>query len=300
MAPLFFIAACSNKKESAQPQPSPSVNRVVGIGKITPRGGVSELAAPASGIVTRVPFAPGDTVEKGDILLVVDAAEEVLSLKEADARIVAQQYAAESVRSQLQQEELALAEKQRLLNDARELLDVGATTGEEVRTLESEYKQGEETLRKLRNDVAMQEAQLKEARVQRTSRLTALEKKQFQSPIDGILLDIYPLVGEALNLHEVYARVSATEGLIVKAEIDELFATRLAVGQRCNIQLGDSVLSIDEEILRVSPDLKRKSLFSDSGNDLEDRRVREIEVSLRNISTAPLIETKVECVVFLK
>ena len=82
------------------------------------------------------------------------------------------------------------------------------------------------------------------------------------------------------------------------AEIDELFANELAVGQQCTILVADSVLSSEETILRISPDLKRKSLFSDSGNDLEDRRVRKIEVS-RNVGVTPLIDTKVECVVIL-
>ena len=299
MISLLLFASCNNSKESAEPLPQAPVTQVVGIGKIAPPGGVSELAAPASGIVTAVRFAQGDTINVGDVLLLVDETEEALSLREADTRVASSKYAMESVRSQLQQEELALAEKQRRLNDARELLKVGATTGEEVRVLQSEYEQGEELLRKLKSDLEMQQAQVQEATVQRATRLSALERRQFQSPIEGILLDIHPRVGEAVTLYETYARVSPKGELIVMAEIDELFANELAVGQQCTILGADSVLSSEETILRISPDLKRKSLFSDSGNDLEDRRVRKIEVSLRNVGVAPLIDTKVECVVIL-
>jgi hypothetical protein len=52
------------------------------------------------------------------------------------------------------------------------------------------------------------------------------------------------------------------------------------------------------EILSISPDLKKKSLFSDSGQDLQDRRVREIEISIGNDANL-LIDTKVECTVHL-
>ena len=297
LALLLLVAACTQKKEAEETKPVTPVTRVVGIGKVTPRGGVSELAAPASGIVTEVRFSPGDSVKAGDVLLLVDETDEALLVKEADSRIASQRHVVEAARSSLEQEKLASTEKLRLLTDARELLEVGASTGEEVRTLQNEYDLSMERQKKLESDLEMQHALLQEAAVQRASRLTALEKRQFRSPVDGILLDIHPRVGEAVNLHGTYARVSPEGELIVVAEIDELFADRLAVGQRCSILIADSLFSTDEVVLRVSPDLKRKSLFSDSGNDLEDRRVREIEVSLRNAGTIPLIDTKVECMV---
>jgi len=52
------------------------------------------------------------------------------------------------------------------------------------------------------------------------------------------------------------------------------------------------------KILSISPDLKKKSLFSDSGQDLQDRRVREIEISIDK-DTNLLIDTKVECMIHL-
>lgn len=298
---ILIIAACNNKKENSGPADIPTITRVVGIGKITPQGGVSQLASPASGIVTKVRRKAGDTVKAGDILLIVDETEESLSVREIDSRIASQQHAVESAGSTLLQEKLVLVDKLRRLNDARELLEVGASTGENVRTLQNEYDLAVEQLKKLESDYKMQQAQLEEAIIQRASRLKALERMQFRAPIDGTLLDITPRIGEAVDLHETYARISPEGSFIVRAEIDELFANKLAIGQRCSIKLtsGDSILSSNEEILYISPDLKRKSLFSDSGNDLEDRRVREIEITLRHATTVPLIDTKVECVVNL-
>ena len=298
---ILIITACNNKKENSDTTDVPPVTHIVGIGKVTPQGGISELASSASGIVREVRRKAGDTVKAGDVLLVVDETDESLSVREIDSRIASQRHAVESAKSILLQEKLVLAEKLRRLNDGRELLEVGATTGENVRILQNEYDLGVEQLKKLESDYKMQQAQLEETTIQRTSRLTALERMQFRAPIDGILLDIIPRVGEAVSLHEAYARMSPEGSLVVRAEIDELFANKLALGQRCSIKLtgGDSVLSTNEEILYISPDLKRKSLFSDSGNDLEDRRVREIEISLRNANITPLIDTKVECMVNL-
>lgn len=298
---ILIISACNNKKEDSGPTDAPPVTRIVGIGKVIPQGGVSELASPVSGIVTEIRRKAGDTVKAGNIILVVDETIESLSLKEIDSSIASQRHAVESSKSIFLREKLVLAEKLRRLNDAKELLEVGATTGENVRTLQNEYDLAVEQLKKLESDYKMQQAQLDETTVQRASRLAALERTQFRAPIDGMLLDITPRVGEAVNLYETYARISPEGSLIVQAEIDELFADKLAVGQRCSVRMstGDSILSSDEEILYISPDLKRKSLFSDSGTDLEDRRIREIEISLRHAGTIPLIDTKVECVVNL-
>lgn len=296
---LLLLAACTNNAGNTKLVPAAPVTRVVGIGKVIPRGGVSELAAPAPGIVTGVRFSTGDTIKAGDILLLVDETDEALAVREAGSHVASRRYALAATRTRLQQEKLALAEKARLLNDARELLEAGAATGEQVRVLQSEHDRGMEQLKKLESDIETQQAQVEEAIAQRDSRLSALERRQFRAPVDGILLDIIPRVGESVDLYQTYARVSPGGPLIVLAEVDELFANKLSVGQRCTIMLTDSVLSADEEILRMSPDLKRKSLFSDSGNDLEDRRVREVEISLRYPAIIPLIDTRVECVITL-
>ncbi len=297
---LLPMLACGNKKEEpSQTEPLP-VTRIVGIGKVTPQGGVSELASPSSGIVREIVAIPGDAVKEGDILVVLDNADQILSLREAESRIASQQRSLQSAKINVERERIALKEKQRLLNDARELLQAGATSGENVRTLQNEYEQGVQQLRKLESDLQAQQAQLNEAAVQRDARLKDLSRTQLAAPMNGRVLDISARVGEALNVHETYARMSPEAPLIVLAEIDELFANKLTQGQNCSIYLvGDSTAVATGDILRVSADLKRKSLFSDGGNEMEDRRVREIEVSLRDMKSPLLIDTKVECVVHL-
>ncbi|MDD2246143.1 MAG: efflux RND transporter periplasmic adaptor subunit [Proteiniphilum sp.] len=297
---LVITSACSNQKDRQATVTLSSPSRIVGIGKITPRGGVSELASPASGIVTKVCAQPGDTVKEGDLLLLLDMTDEMLSVKESDARIISQQNAVGSAAAALEHERISLAEKLRLLTDARELLEAGAATGEDVRKLQNEYDKGSELLKKIENDYREQQAQLKEITIQRSSRIKDLARTRLQAPFDGILLDITPRAGEALSLYETYGRIAPDAPLIVMAEIDELYARDLALGMHCTINLpGDSAVTALGEILHISPYLKRKSLFSDSGNELEDRRIREIEVSLHSMRKDLLIDTKVECTVYL-
>ena len=85
--------------------------------------------------------------------------------------------------------------------------------------------------------------------------------------------------------------------MLFRSEIDEMFSTRIAIGQTAEITLsGSTAVVATGRISRISPDLKKKSLFADSGQDFQDRRVREIEILLDD-DTNMLIDTKVECII---
>ena len=298
LSAILLLTACSNWNEkNSTPAAEPlSVNQVVGIGKVIPQGGVVELAAPASGIVEERYFEAGDKVAVGDLILVLEKNVETLSLQESDAGITTQQLQVESARLALEQERIVLDDLRRRHLDAVELLTVGAVTGEEVRRLQKELDQGTEQLKKVENDFRLQQSRLREMQTARAARENDLSQRSFRAPAGGTLLTLTPRKGEAVTMHQPYGRIAPESPLVVMAEIDELFADRLAVGQHCTIHLpGDNNIAASGRIARLSPDLKRKSLFSDSGSDLEDRRIREIEVLLDEVPQTLFIESKVEC-----
>ena len=297
LAAILLLTACDNGKENTAPQAEPlTVTHIVGIGKVIPQEGVVELAAPASGIVEECYFAAGDQVAAGDLILVLDKTDETLSLQESDAGLATQQLQATSAQLTLEQERIAQEDLRRRLSDARELLTAGAVTGEEVRRLQNDMDQGAERLKRVENDYRLQQSRLREMQAARAARENDLSQRSFRAPVGGTLLTLTPRAGEAVTMHQPYGRIAPDRPLVVMAEIDELFADRLAVGQPCTIHLpGDSSVVATGRIARLSPDLKRKSLFSDSGSDLEDRRIREIEVSLDELQQPLFIESKVEC-----
>ncbi|MDD4778141.1 MAG: HlyD family efflux transporter periplasmic adaptor subunit [Fermentimonas sp.] len=294
---ILILFSCVGKQEKAVPETAAiEPSSVVGVGKVVPQGGVIALAAPASGIVKDINVKPGEKVSRGDLIITLYSSDEELAVKEADSRIRSQEMAVESAKIMNEQERIAHTDLKRQLNDAKELLVAGAATGENVRTLQNDFDQKAELLKRLENDYKLQQSQLNELRIQRASRVNDLEKTQFRAPMDGILLDIAPREGEAVSMYQQYVRLSPDKPLVVMVEIDELFADKLEMGQACRINLhGDSEVAATGKISRISPDLKKKSLFSDSGTDLEDRRVREIEVSLDEINKTLFIESKVEC-----
>ena len=298
LSAILLLTACGNGKENnSAPTAEPlKVTQVVGIGKVIPQGGVVELAAPVSGIVKERFFAAGDKVAAGDLILVLETNEATLSLQESDAGIATQQLQLESARLAREQERIALDDLRRRHSDAEELQRVGAFTGEEVRRLQNDLDQGIERLKKVENDYRLQQSRLREMQTARAARENDLSQRSFRAPAGGTLLALTPRAGEAVTMHQPYGRIAPDGPLVVSAEIDELFADRLAMGQRCTIHLpSDRNVAATGRITNLSPDLKRKSLFSDSGSDLEDRRIREIEVSLDEVARTLFIESKVEC-----
>jgi len=296
---ILLLVGCGNKTENRVPVEVSPVTVAVGIGKIVPQGGVSKLASPVAGIVVEIAVATGDKVKSGDLLLTLDNTDASLALSEINSRLVTQQKSIQSAELMKEQGLTRLREKERKLNDARELFDAGAVTGESVRNLQNDYdleKQGQE---KLQNDILLQESQLREIVSQKNMRSEELSRTSLRAPMDGIVLDVLPKKGEAVNRYETYMMLAPDAPLIVQAEIDEMFSNRLKLGQSCEIRVAGNPQPVAHgKLIVISPDLKSKSLFSDSGEDFQDRRVREIEISIDK-DTNLLIDTKVECMIHL-
>ena len=143
---ILLLVGCGNKTENRVPVEVSPVTVAVGIGKIVPQGGVSKLASPVAGIVVEIAVATGDKVKSGDLLLTLDNTDASLALSEINSRLVTQQKSIQSAELMKEQGLTRLREKERKLNDARELFDAGAVTGENVRNLQNDYdleKQGQ-------------------------------------------------------------------------------------------------------------------------------------------------------------
>lgn len=294
---LIFAFGCNEKKENDAPVEIMPATVVVGLGKVVPYGGVSNLAAPAAGIVTEIIVSTGDKVKGGDVLMVLDDTDATLRLDEINSSFAAQQKSVESSKILARQGRLALSEIERKLSDSRELYEAGAVSRESLLELENNLEVEKQNQEKLQNDIFLQEAQLRELAAQRTMRNEELKRATLRSPMDGVVLDVLPKKGEAVNKYESYLVLAPDAPLVVLAEIDEMFSIKIAIGQTCTISIsGNSEPVATGKISRISPDLKKKSLFADSGQDFQDRRIREIEIALDD-DPPLLIDTKVECVV---
>lgn len=126
-------------------------------------------------------------------------------------------------------------------------------------------------------------------------------KKNIYALSDGKMLSVDIVIGSYLASNTSIGDFAPDAPTVVVAEIDELFAGKVDVGQKAAVRLqGSSKEVAVGKVTEVSPYLRQKSLFSDELGKLEDRRVREIKVRLENPPKELLYGTRVDCVVYLK
>lgn len=284
------ISNSKNEKDSVL-----KTDLIVAVGKVEPENGIVNLSSQSGGIVKAVFKKDGDLISQGELLLQIDDDIEQSKINEIRMQMQSQRSQVEIEKTQLKEAELNVTNKKALLSKTKRLVESGAETQQLFDDLVTEINVIDVSIIRLKAKIQFALNKLDELSAQLTTAETELRKKQLYSPFDGILLDIIVNKGEALSQFSNYAEIAPKGNLIVRAEVDELFSAGVKKGQKVEIYFigNDKIISIGEVIL-VSPYLKKKSLFSEKANDQEDRRVREIRISIKDASNL-IINSKVEC-----
>src|SRR5690606_27940036 len=99
----------------------------------------------------------------------------------------------------------------------------------------------------------------------------------------GVLLDFAAKVGQMVTAAEELGKIYNLDSLIVQAEVDELFANDVKQGQQVQIfPLGRKDIYLNGKVAYVAPILSNKSILYETANEGEDRRVRQIKISIED------------------
>lgn len=297
---LILLASCGSEdpkdlKTQSSKKGSPKI--VVAAGKVEPEQEIVSISAPSGGIISAIYNADGETVQKGQVLLQLDDAIEQNKVQEIQAKVQTQRSQIAVEQTQLKEVEFNLANKNALLNKVKRLIQSGAESKQTMEDLETEISVLQVTRERMKAKIDLAEQQLNELNTQLKTAQTEAAKKQFKAPSNGVLLDMQLNEGESVNQYATYAEFAPEGNLIVRAEVDELFSSRIKNGQQVNIvYTGTDKVIATGTVVKVSPYLRKKSLFSERADDQEDRRVREIRIAL-NSSKSLIINSKVECII---
>jgi multidrug resistance efflux pump len=125
------------------------------------------------------------------------------------------------------------------------------------------------------------------------------DKKRIYAPEDGMMLNWDVKVGQAVAAGTKLGDFAPDGNLIAITEVDELYAMKVKVGQKVNVNMqGTTNLLTKGTVTYCASYLSKKSIFSDRADNLEDRRVREVHVRVNN-PKAVLIGSRVECIILL-
>lgn len=290
----------SNKADSTKLANKATItNEIHGIAIIEPAKRITSLSAETGGIVREIKVDIGQKISQGQVLLVMDNAIESAQVNQASSKIGTQQDAIWAARENVNTLRVQLKKAQEDYARDKSLYEGKALTKKELDDRQYAIDNLNQQIKAQEASIRQQESRIKELQTDIAYFQTIQGKKVLKAAQNGTLLSLDAKVGQYLGTNASIGDFAPEGATIALTEIDELFANKVQVGQKAEIRLQGSleVLTTGTVIL-ASPYLRKKSLFADNSNNLEDRRVREVRVQLDDASKV-LLGARVECVIKL-
>lgn len=306
---LFHCGGGDPAEKTATPAATPAsassdstlaIQQIIGIARIEPAGEVITINAETNGFVEAVQFAENQQVQAGDVLVRLAAAVERAQLQQAQSRIKTQQAVIVAAQATLAALEVKLANAQNTYQRNLKLAQGNAATAQTVDDSKYAVEDYQKQIAAQQANLAQQQARLEELRADIGLSQTQLEQKTLRAPLTGTFLSCTVKPGNYITSTTVLGEFARPGDYLALTEVDELYALRVKLGQKAFVRnQGTRTVLATGQVVYVAPYLKKKSLFSDSADNLEDRRVREVKVQLDN-SAKVLIGSRVECVIELQ
>jgi multidrug efflux pump subunit AcrA (membrane-fusion protein) len=307
--PLFvLLQSCGSSSDESTTQPPESaknvkskdpltIDQVVAQARIEPEGKIAKLASPVDGIVVNIRKEENDHVLDGEVIVELDHQIESVKLAQAQAKLATQQAKVTMYRFELNEFEAKVKNKEKEFNRLINLLKSGSETQQRVDDMETDLSVLKSSLKKAEANLEVVTFQLAEIRSEVELTQRQLDQRYLKAPAKGQLISMNAVIGASIDTQSPFAEFIPTGKIIARAEVDELFATKIKVGQKVVVRL----VGREEElttgiVFYVAPTLKKKSLFSEKAGDQEDRRVREIKIELAQEDKL-LINSRIECVI---
>lgn len=241
---------------SQVPRPSEAV---AALGRLEPAGDVRLLAAPISGIggsprITQLLVEEGDTVRSGQLLARFDTAPSLLAQQRLlDARI--------------RNFDTRLQVQTRDIRRYRQLSRSGAIPSGELDTRETAL---------LELQGARTEAWAEREKVKAELLLTEL-----RAPIAGTVLKLHARVGER-PADKGVLELGASDRMQALVEVYESDIDRVRLGQAVSLisENGGFQGKLSGEVIRISPQVRQRSVLSTDPTGDADARVVEVRVAL--------------------
>ncbi len=140
-------------------------------------------------------------------------------------------------------------------------------------------------------DRALAEARLQVASARVAAAETTLAETQLRAPIAGRVLDVLLHPGDATSGASggPLCLLGDTSQLLVRAEIDEIHAMHVALGQAAEIVMpGPGRETAAGTVVEIKPLMGRKTVFSRAANERRDLDVRQVLIALDRVTDLPI------------
>ena len=298
-------------------QHSSPADRIAGPGRVEPISEDIQLGSQLSGKLKTVNVSEGDSVQKGQVLAVLDNDDYSAQLASAAAQVQAKEATLRKVtngaRTQEREEALAgVRQAQAVRENAeaeltrrRELYQSGVVSREELDRYTREYDVAKEQYQEKSNrysllntssreeDVAFAEADLRLAQANEAEARARYEKTFIKSPINGVVLRAHHRIGESVTNSATAPDPVLTIGdarvLRVRVDIDETDVNKVRVGQSAYVTADAyGKQKMWGHVVQVGELLGPKRVRTDEPTERVDRKFLETLVQLEPGTQLPV------------
>lgn len=271
------------------------ISKLIALGRVEPEGELVALASKSGGVVKEIYFREGEQVDKDVLLCQLEDELDQVRIRRIKSQMATQEAQVLYDQAAVTEAEVQLKRQREKLSISESLLGANAETRETTEDLRAEVAQCQARFAKAMAGVETSKRKLAELSTELVAAELDAEQKKLRAPQNGQILKIHVQKGGAIGLHETYADFAPEGKLMIRCEVDELFADRVAEGQEVTVrQLRKDETLVFGKIVRVAPSLQKKSLFSDRSDEKEDRRVREVRISVPDHPSL-IFNSQVEC-----
>jgi len=302
LAPAFLAGCKAEKPAPAESAPKMDMIpvQVVGLGRIEPESRILDLQSEVSGIVTRIAVKAGDAVGKDQILVELTSAIEKARMDQAAAQVRSQRSQIDAARAALASTRIRTENAKLTFERAQSLFDGNAQAKSAFDAAQADYESLREEVKRLEAGVVVAESVLNQYLASLELAQAEFDRRFIKARSEGQVLSLDITVGSLLFPEKAFGTFAPNGPLIARCEIDELYAGQVKAGQKAYIRTPGMTDPLAKgEVTFAGPSLRKKSLFSDAVGDLEDRRVREVWITL-DPGARILFGSRVECVIQLK
>ncbi|MEJ8566737.1 efflux RND transporter periplasmic adaptor subunit [Elongatibacter sediminis] len=273
-------------------QPVEPGARVSALGRLEPQNGVLRVAAPltplsiSGSVVSRLLVAPGDDVEVGQLLAVMETAEiEEALVNEAEAEYRLALRRAESARSRAEETCVQARVAEREAERRAALLEKGVAGEEEAESAAGQAEALAASCAAARTEVHAADAEtaVAEARVER--RRTELERSHVRAPAAGRILGIMAWPGEMAAQHGVL-ELGRVNHMFAIAEVYETDIGRVRVGQRAEVRSDALAEPLTGTVESIHGKVEKQDEIGTDPAARKDARIIEVEVRLDDPAAA--------------
>ncbi len=222
------------------------------------------IAPSLAGLITKVAVKVGDVVKPGDVLIEQDS-------RDASALVAIQETQIETLRAQLREAEVLLADKRDQWGRMEKLTETRVSSVEERQRVKFAEEAAVSALDRVRTQIAGAQAQLERAKVQ-------LELLTIRAPRGGSILQVNVRAGEYANFGgEPLLLLGQVDQFQLRADVDEDNASRVRPGCKAVAYIkGRREAAIPLTFVRVEPYILPKRSLTGESSERVDTRVLQV------------------------